>query len=187
MAISTINQAGLTAPLTLTSPVLTTPNLGTPSAINLSNATALPKTALPTGSVLQVVQGSTQSVVNTTSGTPQTTGLSATITPSSASSKIMVFVSGGNFYTGATTQQIAYQIYRNGSVPAGMNTNGFALAYSPQAAIQGSYNLSYLDSPASTSALTYALYFWSANGGGSSVSSNGNSCFIYMQLMEIAG
>lgn len=32
-----------------TSPTLTTPNLGTPSAINLSNATSLPATALPSG------------------------------------------------------------------------------------------------------------------------------------------
>ena len=155
------------------------------NASNLSSGT-IPKARLPSGSVLQVVQGSTQAVVNTTSATPQTTGLSATITPSSSSNKIMVLVSGGNWYTGAATQQIAYQIYRNGSVPAGMN-NGFAYAYSPQAALQGSYNLSYLDSPASTSALTYALYFWSANGGGSNINSNGNSCFIYIQLMEIAG
>jgi len=42
MAISTINQAGLNAPLTLTSPVLTTPNLGTPSAVVLTNATSVP-------------------------------------------------------------------------------------------------------------------------------------------------
>lgn len=51
MAISTINQAGLNAPLTLTSPVLTTPNLGTPSALVLTNATGLPTAGLVDGAV----------------------------------------------------------------------------------------------------------------------------------------
>jgi hypothetical protein len=46
MPISTVSQKGLDAPLSLTAP-----NLGTPSAINLSNATALPASALPASGV----------------------------------------------------------------------------------------------------------------------------------------
>jgi hypothetical protein len=87
MAISTINQAGLNAPLTLTAPVL-----GTPASINLSNATSLALGALPSGSVIQTVYAtgvSTSATVNTT--TP--TALSSTqisITTKMANSKIYV-------------------------------------------------------------------------------------------------
>jgi hypothetical protein len=48
------STTGSGAVVLATSPTLVTPALGTPSAINLSNATALPSSALPSGSVLQV-------------------------------------------------------------------------------------------------------------------------------------
>jgi len=52
-SITGINTTGSGSAVLATSPALTTPNLGTPSAINLSNATALPCTAMPslTGAV----------------------------------------------------------------------------------------------------------------------------------------
>ena len=79
MPISTIGQNGLNAPLSLT-----TPALGTPSALVLTNATGLPAVAMPTGSVIQVVNGilTTQATTSSTnSSSPPSTGLSVTITP----------------------------------------------------------------------------------------------------------
>jgi hypothetical protein len=101
MAISTINQAGLNAPLTLTSPVLTTPNLGTPSAINLSNATALPTSALPAGSIVQIVS-TTKVDTFSSSGTTyiDVTGLSVSITPQFSTSKLMISVNGSGAAAG---------------------------------------------------------------------------------------
>jgi hypothetical protein len=103
MAISTINQAGLNAPLTLSSPVLTTPNLGTPSAlvltnatgtpsaINLSNATALPVTALPSGSIVKVTPFQQSSLTSATSSTTYIdSGWSFTVTTAVANSKILI-------------------------------------------------------------------------------------------------
>lgn len=87
MAISTIGQNGLNAPLSLTSPALTTPNLGTPSAINLSNATALARAALPSGTVIQVATAVSTGNVSWT-GVNIYLGLQATLTPTSASSRI---------------------------------------------------------------------------------------------------
>jgi hypothetical protein len=88
MAISTINQAGLNAPLTLTAP-----NLGTPSAINLSNATSLALGALPSGSVIQTVytpyNGS--NAINTT--TPTHIGPQISVVTKIANSKIYVSLS----------------------------------------------------------------------------------------------
>jgi len=102
MAISTINQAGLNAPLTLTSPVLTTPNLGTPSAINLSNATALPAAALPSGCILQVVNTANSTQISGSGTDTETFNFQCAITPKYATSKILAIVTvsglsnGGN-------------------------------------------------------------------------------------------
>lgn len=105
MPISTINQNGLNAPLTLTSPVLTTPNLGTPSAINLANATGLPKSALPSGSIIQVQSTNWNTPLTYTSasggGQTLTGGFSViptnnfvNITTSVANSKLMIMFDG---------------------------------------------------------------------------------------------
>jgi hypothetical protein len=85
MPISTINQNGLNAPLTLTAPVL-----GTPASINLSNATSLGFAALPTGSVLQVVSVNIIGGGSTTSTSFVNTNLTASITPLKTTSKIFV-------------------------------------------------------------------------------------------------
>jgi hypothetical protein len=53
----------------------------------------VPDANAPSGSVLQVVQGNTSTEVNTSGTSYVDTGLSASITPSSASSKILVLVS----------------------------------------------------------------------------------------------
>jgi hypothetical protein len=153
----------------------------------LASGQSIPSAALPVGSVLQVVQGSTQATVSTTSTTPLATGLTATITPKFTTSKVLVLISGGNFYTGAAVQQIGCYLYRNGSTPAGVSSGGFTFYYGNSSALQGSYSASFLDSPASTSAQTYSLSIASTNGGVSNVVSNGNSCYIYIQLLEIAG
>lgn len=61
MAISTISQAGLNSPLALTSP-----NLGTPSALVLTNATGLPATSGISG-VLPTANGGTGNTAGITS------------------------------------------------------------------------------------------------------------------------
>jgi hypothetical protein len=94
MAISTIGTNGLTTPLPAS-------NLGTPSAINLSNATALPKSAMPSGSVLQVQQGSQILRVGTSGGDIKLQETSITTTV--ANSKILVFVYNGVGGVGAYT------------------------------------------------------------------------------------
>lgn len=71
-----------------TSPTLTTPNLGTPSAINLSNATSLAKAALPSGTVIQVVSTILGSTFTTSSGS-YVTANSASITLSSTANKLI--------------------------------------------------------------------------------------------------
>ena len=125
----------------------------TVSATNITTGT-LPAARLPAGSVLQVISSSDSTERNTTStsfGTASNT-LSVSITPTSASNKIYVVVSTGVFKATAGTGFVT--IYRN-STNLG-TANGMALF---QQAFYSSTCITYLDSPATTSATTYQLYF----------------------------
>jgi len=180
MSISTINQNGLNAPLTLTAPVL-----GTPASINLANATNLPKAALPSGSVLQVVQYSTTTQVTTTSTSfVDVTNFTASITPTSSTSKILALINLNGVLHGATTAQAAsFRILRGASEIA----IAYNFLYMPFNAIDitGSLGMSYLDSPATTSATIYKLQWYSRLGN--TVGLSYTSDTSTMILMEIAG
>lgn len=137
--------------------------------------------SMPTGSVLQVVQGSTTSQVDTSSTSYVDTTLTATITPSSTSSKILV-IFHQHFYQ-PNAAQITMQLVR-GSTSLGVM--GYALHSG--SSIMGFASRTHLDSPSSTSATVYKVQMKTnsiairANyddGGGNSVSS--------ITLMEIAG
>jgi hypothetical protein len=164
---------------TLTSPILTTPALGTPSAIVLTNATGLSRAALPTGSVLQVIQSvftGTQSF-NSTSAFTDVTSLSASITPTTNTNKILVMFTvhvygANNLYfrivRGSTAIGIGdaagsrQQVSSGNGYTAGMGNTTQFMPYSNQ----------FLDSPATTSSTTYKIQFYTNNGAGS------GSCFI---------
>lgn len=62
LASAITDETGSGALVFGTSPTLTTPNLGTPSAINLTNATALPAAQVP--AVLTTVTGTSRSIAN---------------------------------------------------------------------------------------------------------------------------
>ena len=62
-------------------------------ASQLTGTQTIPRGTLPTGSVLQVVNGTYSTIVSSSNNTYVDTGLTATITPTSATSKILVSVS----------------------------------------------------------------------------------------------
>jgi hypothetical protein len=113
------------------------------------------------GQVIQVLTA-TDSTSRTTTSTSFVTGsntLSVTITPSSASNKILILISsavygndlGNNYYT----------IYR-GATNLG-TAQGFATAYTGNGSLSVPLCMNYLDSPATTSATTYQVYMRSAS------------------------
>ena len=183
MAISTINQAGLNAPLTLTSPVLTTPNLGTPSAINLSNATALPASAMPAGCVIQTVAGTIAGQKSSTSSTPAL-GFGASITPQFSNSKILVMW-GIYVSTNPGNNVGIYLQIRNGS------TLLYELPYVNYNSMNGvgqminMQQMNYLDSPATTSAVTYNVYFACDNTSATSyLNQYGSSNYVFQEIKQ---
>jgi hypothetical protein len=137
--------------------------------INASAAIAGTKISGSFGKVLQVVHTTYQSQATTSSPTPSdVSGFSATITPSSTSSKVLVLVSVqmggvGNSYgfilllRGSTSL-----IVGNGASGSQINTFISSGYIDGAAAMRGGSN-SYLDSPNTTSATTYKIQMGSGN------------------------
>jgi hypothetical protein len=168
MAISTINQNGLNAPLTLTSPVLTTPNLGTPSALVLTNATGLPAAALPAGSVIQTIGGFDSTSYSTSGSEISTTTFSITLR--SASNKVAIFFMGVGYGTiGSTVPGFAFRMYRGsvGTTLLGNQANHLLITNNggPPTQVNTTMPIIYLDTPGSTS-VTYTIGLNKASGGG---------------------
>jgi hypothetical protein len=95
------------------------------------------------------------------------TSHSATITPTSATSKILVLVSGSVYVFGGTSPTIGVTtVYRGSTNLSGSGTAKFMTetGYS-STGDTGAVHMSFLDSPASTSALTYRVYAGVTGGG----------------------
>jgi hypothetical protein len=124
----------------------------------LTSASSIASSQLPAGSILQVVQGLYTTQVLSTSGTYADTGLTATITPSSTSSKILVLVTADGVYAAGPTNVIAaFRIVKNGSSLYEFGNGGNSTTGTSLTIVTGSCSVNYLDSPASISALTYKL------------------------------
>ena len=146
----------------------------------------VPASAMPAGSVIQVVQAETEAAVATTSTSFVTTNLTASITPSSSSNKVLVLVAAEGF-AAAVSEPAIYTVFRGttaGTDLGGTANWGFALVYGNASLVGGSVSINYLDSPSTTSSQTYTLAMRS-NGGGA-ISMNSNSQKSTITLMEIA-
>jgi len=141
--------------------------------ITLNNNSLSSVTSLPAGvggKVLQVVQTYKTDVFSTTSESlVDITGMSATITPSSTSNKILVLL---NLCVGSSSDssRTMIQLMRGitnigiGDDGGGSRTRSISTEFQPQpyntAAAKNSTDIrqhTFLDSPASTSALTYKV------------------------------
>jgi hypothetical protein len=172
-----------------TSPTLVTPALGTPSAINLTNATSLPYAALPTGTILQVVQGTYSTSVSTASSTFSDTGLTSSITPKFSTSKILVLVTLSQCAKTNSDTSMKIRLLRSSTQIAYMaDIIGYTNTTTNN--IVSSASINYLDSPATTSSTTYKVQFGSqANSASVSIgdSFGGGVGVSTITLMEVAG
>jgi hypothetical protein len=140
----------------------------------------------PTGTVIQVVQGSYATQTSTSSNTYTDTGLTATITPKFSTSKILVLINNTECQksNAAALNRIKMNLCRNGSQILEFHSD---LLFTNSAAVNtGSSSFSYLDSPATTSATTYKTQFASNGATGAVYVQNSNLPSI-ITLMEIAG
>jgi hypothetical protein len=160
---------------------------------------------LPAGSVLQVVQAYITTVFSTTNNTAfvDITGLSVSITPTSASSKILVMATLTDCSTDSASGDGMFQVLRGSTAIGNANSGGTApvMGYvSTYLAASANFTdavvFNYLDSPATTSSTTYKVQcrLWSNSGSGLDGvlyvgRRNGNGSFISpssITLLEIA-
>jgi hypothetical protein len=153
----------------------------------LITAGTLPKTRLPTGSVLQVVTSTNSTQYSTTSSTFVATGIAATITPTSATSNILVMVHVSDCTNGYSNGSLlGLKLYRASSA---IISFGYYVGFNTVGAIAndvGTCSTSYLDSPATTSATTYTVYINSSNNTGSMLVNYNAGSTSTVTLMEIA-
>ena len=114
VAGDTSGSVTIAAPAIASTPTLTLPTVSGTFITTGSSGQSIPKAALPTGSVLQVVQFSTNSTVATTSTSFVTTGFSASITPTASTSRILILVSA-MLYSDTTAAEPQLTIYKGGS------------------------------------------------------------------------
>jgi hypothetical protein len=153
----TLEEAVTASNLTITVPAVT--------------GTMLTTGNIPTGSVLQVINANYSTQVSSSSSTFADTGLTATITPTSSTSKILVIVQQNGTGKDSSNTWVNLKLQRSGSDIATIGaqiwqTNSTLNLYG------GSASISYLDSPATTSATTYKTQYCS----------NQNTSLVYCQL-----
>lgn len=165
-------------------------SVGSDVTLTLPASTATLLTNKTAGTVLQVVQATTSTQTTSTSGTYATTTLTASITPSSASNKVAVFAMV-SYQTLGNNTGLGLAIYKNGSVlwnPSLAYSGGpYGAAYGSATGLAGFIPVNYIDSPATTSSTTYAIYFASYNSTGvkvqpSDTANNGQSSIILMEI-----
>ena len=159
---------------------------GTLPDTNINNASLDNVTGLPAGvggKVLQVVSTANTSFTNTTSTTYVATNLTLNITPSSTSSKIFI-VSTFTTYQNVSGNSAYVTLYRD-STDLAANNKFMNYWDDTGRTIGNPAGLSYLDSPSSTSQLTYAIYYKTQSGGTTYINYDNSTGSI--TAYEIAG
>ena len=146
----------------------------------------IPATKMPTGSVLQVQYMSIGGNVTNTSSTYADTGVNVSITPSSTSSKILVFANmgscGSNVHVNA---HMSLQMLRGSAAihvfegEGGYNASTLSNSFGAAAGMK-------LDSPSTTSSINYKIQMKNKGNAGS-VFINGSGGYSSITLMEIQG
>jgi len=149
-------------------------------------AGGVPSWATPSGGgkVLQVVQGTTTTITSVTSSSFTDTTLTATITPTLNTSKILAitfqpyltFISGASMQAELQLLRAATQIALSPIAIVAATSGG-------EVNLGGNVNMSYLDSPATTSATTYKVQSRAVSGG--TIRTSPSSALASIILLEI--
>ena len=157
--------------------------IGTTAQVLTADTTVSPykvKWATPAGGggkILQVIQNTATTTVTTTS---KAVWIQQAITPSSATSRVLITVCATVAYT-PNTNAIASGDIRD--VTNGTNLILFDAGVQSSTAVTSNFSQNFIHSPATTSSITYALRMGPGSGGTTSVNSATNAYTII--LMEI--
>ena len=156
------------------------------AASTLTGTQTIPRGTLPTGSVLQVVQFTTQTPFSTTSSSATSTGFAQSITPTSSTSKVLV-IAYSTLGVPATGMNGHINLLRNNATTIATD---FYVTYGAAAFLNAGFTGVYLDSPATTSSTTYTLYAYRDGAAGTiyvgARQDGGSPVVTSITLMEIA-
>jgi hypothetical protein len=147
--------------------------------------TVLTDTSPKAGNVIQVVSANYSTSTSTTSGSFTDTGLTASITPTSSSSKILAIACISAVYKNSSNSSVGLNIVRGATEIVKFADNGLSYTNSTGAS-QTSATMNYLDSPTTTSSTTYKVQFKNGANTGTSVVINDSNVTSTLTLMEIA-
>ena len=132
--------------------------------------------------ILQVGANGTLTQSSSTSTTFANTALSASITPQSTTSKILVMVNGSAFASSAATDASVRLVRDLGGITVLQTAS---VAYSSAGGVIGAYAFVYLDTPSTTSSITYRTQL--ARGSGTGVAYDEiNGSLTTITLMEVS-
>jgi hypothetical protein len=146
-------------------------------------AQGIAKASLPAGSVLQVVSATLSASASTSNTSFVASTLIATITPTSATSKILILLNGGTRDSNQTSNSQQTAMYRNIASAGYSSLSNMEGLFYNSANPAGGHTFNYLDSPSTTSSISYQPYFKQTNGGTVWFNSGG---VVSLTLMEIA-
>ena len=149
---------------------------------SLTSVTALPA-AIPTGKIIQIVQGTSTTATDSSTQSFVATNLTASITPSSSSNKILIIASGCYDLNG-NARQADFAVYRNSSNISGGSGTSFSRPYSDSSRAISTVSINQLDTPNTTSSTSYTIRIKATSAG--AVEFISQSTEAYIQLMEIA-
>ena len=138
--------------------------------------------AFPSGTIIQTVSAEIENDNVTSSTSFVDTGVTASITPSSTSNKILVTMCiPMNANHASTDVQVAYQVLRDSTV-LGDATFGDHSGNGTRSDLWTTAHFAYVDSPSSTSSLTYKAQHKAFNSDiVSTASHQNNKCTIILQ------
>jgi hypothetical protein len=166
---------------------IASPNSNSDRTLTLPDAAGTVDTLQRAGNVLQVVSASTATGVTNSTATYADTGLTATITPLFASSKILVLVSqnGCSKSSANAENRMAIRLLRNSDVLSVFS--GDLFLYTGTAVLQvGALSVAILDEPSTTSATTYKTQFQNPQNAASVTVQFGTTALSTITLLEIA-
>lgn len=142
------------------------------------------------GTVLQVVTATTSTTVAESAGTYTSSGLTASITPKSTGSKILIMISQSmyNYAAGGGFASMYVRLIRGTSTVLQTFVDvGFTRAYVSPSGVDNvnQFSINYVDAPSATSSVSYRTDI--ARAYGNSVYAQVNSNPSSITLMEIAG
>ena len=158
----------------------------------------IPTGGVPTGGgggIIQILQGSTNNRIETSSQSFVASNLSASITPKFGTSKIFIMISG-DCNTNDDDNELYLTIYRSigGAsfqdlgATAGGEYYGFMSARSNAERLHSAVSINYLDSPSTTSSIEYKVYVRKTSAGSGNVEFpvNNGAQHAFMTLMEVS-